>query len=73
MYIALAINDGFKTKQEKKPTHSQNIVHTHTHTHKLIIWFNLSLLSSGVVASRLADAETPDGQPWRVLILEAIF
>ena len=29
VYIALAINDGFKTKQEKKPTHSQNIVHTH--------------------------------------------
>ena len=31
MYIALAINDGFKTKQEKKPTHSQNIVHTHSY------------------------------------------
>lgn len=27
--------------------------------------------AGSVVASRLADAETPDGQPWRVLILEA--
>ena len=27
--------------------------------------------AQGVVASRLADAETVDGQPYRVLILEA--
>lgn len=26
---------------------------------------------SGVVASRLADAATADGRPWRVLVLEA--
>ena len=38
--------------------------------HSLTYGFSISFLP-GVVASRLADARTADGRPWRVLVLEA--